>query len=494
MYNKRLVLNFTKTPEEYTGAMSVELPEDGGSIGRNPGSTVALIDHNRFISGSHCLVHVYGDLHYISDVSTNGTMLNGARILKNQPISLHDGDMLVLGRYEVSVAIETKMFAQDIAIDIVPDRETNDPLVGLGGYQAESEEVSSTIEELFMKSDGQEIEKDDPVAHLAFSMNEDDDFLIKEPNASGKEETEQPVVSCQLHDDSDSIYSNFDVPNIIPEDWLAGSLNEQSSSAHASSLNECVLPESVVPESIIHHSEPSLSNTVVPPFKDSTFTEHLSQQSRKTAYWEEVTQVIPTGSGEELRVEDVLEKPQESARHTPAVETLGDLSTSFFQGLGVERDGAMSKDPRFFLQMGSCLRLCMEKLQQDLREVESLKQSGDSVAESNNILELMLTLNEQNLLAPNELVEQLLDELDDHQVHYHQAVNDVISSELERLHPQRFAEQVKTESSFKTKRQLWRQYEAFFDEKHKDVMYSAGTTAKNKIAEHYMKNLGVKSA
>ena len=68
----QLVLYIAKCPEEYTGSKHIEMPENGGSIGRAPGSTLHLIDHNRFISGTHCLLSVYGDTYYISDVSTNG--------------------------------------------------------------------------------------------------------------------------------------------------------------------------------------------------------------------------------------------------------------------------------------------------------------------------------------------------------------------------------------------------------------------------------------
>ena len=79
---ERLVIVISKHPEEYTGAKFVELPESGGSIGRNPGCSVPLVDHNRYISSTHCLVSIYGDAYYISDVSTNGLIVNGNKLLK----------------------------------------------------------------------------------------------------------------------------------------------------------------------------------------------------------------------------------------------------------------------------------------------------------------------------------------------------------------------------------------------------------------------------
>ncbi len=82
MHLNQLTLFITKSPEEYTGSKHIEMPEGGGSLGRNPSNTVSLVDHNRFISGSHCLISIYGDTYYLSDVSTNGTLVNGNKLLK----------------------------------------------------------------------------------------------------------------------------------------------------------------------------------------------------------------------------------------------------------------------------------------------------------------------------------------------------------------------------------------------------------------------------
>ncbi|MBO0217628.1 FHA domain-containing protein, partial [Vibrio sp. Vb2880] len=75
-----------------------------------------------FISGTHCLLSVYGDTYYISDVSTNGTMVNGNKILKNQPVALVDGDIISLGQYEIGVSLEHVTSTLDIAADIAPER------------------------------------------------------------------------------------------------------------------------------------------------------------------------------------------------------------------------------------------------------------------------------------------------------------------------------------------------------------------------------------
>ncbi|MEF1308472.1 FHA domain-containing protein, partial [Vibrio owensii] len=84
-----------------------------------------------------------------------------------------------------------------------------------------------------------------------------------------------------------------------------------------------------------------------------------------------------------------------------------DISKAFYEGLGISNPELISNEALLFKQMGTCLRLCIDNLQKDLHEVESLKgEQGLSEADP-NLAELMLTPNSQNLLSPNELVEQM---------------------------------------------------------------------------------------
>lgn len=220
MQTHQLVLFISKCPEEYTGAKHIEMPEGGGSVGRAPSCTLSLTDHNRFISGTHCLISVYGDTFYISDVSTNGTMVNGNKILKNQPISIVDGDVVSLGQYEIGVALEHISAVQDIAADIAPERVSNDPLVNLGEAVVEEEEKVGALEDLFMETKQDGVNTDDPIAHLKFSMQREDDYLIRDVEKPEPAPAKTIENTRQVVDDSFSIHSEFDIPNLIPEDWL----------------------------------------------------------------------------------------------------------------------------------------------------------------------------------------------------------------------------------------------------------------------------------
>jgi len=60
----------------------------GVTIGRSDEADVRITD--RFASGIHCRVHTRGNVYYVEDMdSTNGTYLNGQRVLLPTPVPLN---------------------------------------------------------------------------------------------------------------------------------------------------------------------------------------------------------------------------------------------------------------------------------------------------------------------------------------------------------------------------------------------------------------------
>lgn len=73
-----------------------EIDKDSISIGRKHGNDIQLNDLT--ISGRHSLITQVGEHAYIDDLgSTNGTLLNGARVAKSQ---LKHGDTIQTGNYQ----------------------------------------------------------------------------------------------------------------------------------------------------------------------------------------------------------------------------------------------------------------------------------------------------------------------------------------------------------------------------------------------------------
>ncbi|OPH49235.1 type VI secretion system-associated FHA domain protein [Vibrio campbellii] len=475
MQTHQLVLFISKCPEEYTGAKHVEMPEGGGSVGRAPSCTLPLTDHNRFISGTHCLISVYGDTYYISDVSTNGTMVNGNKILKNQPVSIVDGDVISLGQYEIGVSLEHVTAAQDIASDIAPERVSNDPLVNLGEAVVEEEEKVGALEDLFMETKQDDVNTDDPIAHLKFSMQREDDHLIRDVEKPEPVKAKPVENTRQVVDDSFSIHSEFDIPNLIPEDWLGGAATSKASvepvaeqTKQAAFIPEDFAQTEAVPPQA-SRVEPEVSQPQQPQCQAplNHATSNVAQRAEPVGQkWEEVTQAFipsaqptqPETKATENQVGFVSNDPlrTESAAHS------SDIGKAFYEGLGISNPELFSNEALLFKQMGTCLRLCIDNLQKDLHEVESLKgEQGLSEADS-NLAELMLTLNSQNLLSPNELVEQMLDELNDHQIIFNKALNELLIEQSETNDPVTFANDVASKSMFTTKSKLWGEYLEFY--------------------------------
>ncbi|NES63231.1 FHA domain-containing protein, partial [Vibrio parahaemolyticus] len=362
-----------------------------------------------------------GDTFYISDVSTNGTMVNGNKILKNQPISIVEGDVVSLGQYEIGVALEHISAVQDIAADIAPERVSNDPLVNLGEAVVEEEEKVGALEDLFMETKQDGVNTDDPIAHLKFSMQREDDYLIRDVEKPEPAPAKTIENTRQVVDDSFSIHSEFDIPNLIPEDWLGGVATSKESVEPAA---EQAKQAAFIPEDFAHTKPVSPQASVVQPDVNqpqqpqyeaplSHATSNVTQRAEPVSQkWEEVTQAF-VPSAQPTQPETKAKEAQQGfvSNESLAIESVAhssDIGKAFYEGLGISNPDLISNEALLFKQMGACLRLCIDNLQKDLHEVESLKgEQGLSEADS-NLAELMLTLNSQNLLSPNELVEQML--------------------------------------------------------------------------------------
>lgn len=82
----------------------------GGLIGRGVDNDWVLSDPERFLSSKHCQISKEGGQYYLTDLSTNGTFLNGAAepLGRGSRVALNDGDCFDVGDYRFKVALETQ--------------------------------------------------------------------------------------------------------------------------------------------------------------------------------------------------------------------------------------------------------------------------------------------------------------------------------------------------------------------------------------------------
>ena len=76
------------------------------TIGRGPENDVVLPDPDRMISKTHCVVENHNGSVVVVDFSTNGTFLNYGKVaLGRTATPINDGDVLIMGGYELVVEI-----------------------------------------------------------------------------------------------------------------------------------------------------------------------------------------------------------------------------------------------------------------------------------------------------------------------------------------------------------------------------------------------------
>jgi len=77
----------------------------GAGIGRAATCDWALPDPHRYISSRHCEITFRDDCYFLSDVSTNGTFINGATERISGERRLEPGDLITIGHYEVVASL-----------------------------------------------------------------------------------------------------------------------------------------------------------------------------------------------------------------------------------------------------------------------------------------------------------------------------------------------------------------------------------------------------
>lgn len=104
------------------GASRQEFGPEGGSIGRENGSTWVL-PHTK-VSGLHALITHRSSVFYIEDRSRNGVCLNSAgnRLVRGQPYPLKSGDSIFIDPYEIRVSTRAESPAAERRAGAEPGR------------------------------------------------------------------------------------------------------------------------------------------------------------------------------------------------------------------------------------------------------------------------------------------------------------------------------------------------------------------------------------
>ena len=108
----RLVL---KGPERLTSGLREKTVETGAIvIGRSEDADWVLADPERIVSKRHCRIERQAGGFLLTDMSTNGVLVNGIPLCRETSRLLVDRDLLTLGDAIIAVLLETDAPAEDV--------------------------------------------------------------------------------------------------------------------------------------------------------------------------------------------------------------------------------------------------------------------------------------------------------------------------------------------------------------------------------------------
>lgn len=197
------------------------------TIGRGPENDLCLPDPAKVISKNHCTIENHGDRYFVIDLSTNGTYLNYAKEPLG-PVStpLNDGDVLVLGSYELMVEITSSDEAAAPSAPSTPDPAPPPATGGLDDLVPPGGDEGDDFLDDLLGGGASPVGPSSVARHepgddgLLPPLGEEDDLLAPLP------ETEPPASGAAFH--GDAVHDAFtpqvpagqpSVTQPIPDDW-----------------------------------------------------------------------------------------------------------------------------------------------------------------------------------------------------------------------------------------------------------------------------------
>jgi len=216
------------------GKSSLTFPDTGGTLGRGSDNLWVLDDPNKYMSSVHAKIACIAEQYFLTDLSTNGTFINGASepIGNGNQIGLNDGDQFTISDYEFIANIPNSM----ASADIFQNENSSDPF-------ADFSDISKPIPE------------QDDIFGSASSSNDPFSSGNSDPFSSG----------VQQSSSASNPLSAFDAEQIDPLELLdsAQSANDPFSQPIGSFDNLSqggITPEKIIPDNFTATTSTSIDN------------------------------------------------------------------------------------------------------------------------------------------------------------------------------------------------------------------------------------------
>ena len=109
---------------------TLTLDQGSITIGRDITNDWSLADPDRVLSKRHCRIEYRDGSYFVTDTSTNGVFVNASTnvVGRDNSVPINAGDMIRMGDYEISVAIENIQPSSAIP-DLPPSAVLPEPMV-----------------------------------------------------------------------------------------------------------------------------------------------------------------------------------------------------------------------------------------------------------------------------------------------------------------------------------------------------------------------------
>ncbi len=220
-------LRFQSSGTMPSDAAPLELRGPSLTLGRGATNDVVLPDPDQLLSRNHCVIEDHGSHVSVVDLSSNGTFLNYSKMpLGPTPTPLHDGDVLVVGSYELAVEI-----TQDAGL---PDPLAVDPLAADPLSPGRAENAPDALDLMDDAGPGGDFLDDllgqsapkgpaqmnpvDPIDDLLPPLGEEEDAFFQSPDDGRQGQ------GASLPSHNPAVQDGFSPqhapqPSVIPDDW-----------------------------------------------------------------------------------------------------------------------------------------------------------------------------------------------------------------------------------------------------------------------------------
>jgi type VI secretion system FHA domain protein len=119
---------------------SLTFPDAGGTLGRGSDNLWALDDPNKYMSTIHAKIACVAQQYFLTDLSTNGTFINGSAepIGNGNQVNLNDGDSFSISDYEFVARIPNNIASDDL----FQDNSNSDPFADFDAPLPEDDFIS----------------------------------------------------------------------------------------------------------------------------------------------------------------------------------------------------------------------------------------------------------------------------------------------------------------------------------------------------------------